>query len=41
LPPLDIKGGVEAPPHDNYNRNINCHEQYENTERKTIIFREA
>jgi hypothetical protein len=29
------------PPKKNYNCNTNCHEQYENTRRMTIILQEA
>jgi hypothetical protein len=49
LAPLDIKGGVEAPQRtrtrsqdkSNKHNNINCHEQYKNIGRRTIIIREA
>jgi hypothetical protein len=29
--PLDIKGGVEAPPKGQVEHNTNCHQQYKNT----------
>jgi hypothetical protein len=41
LPPLDIKGGVEALPKEQQHNNINCHEQYKNTRCRAIILREA
>jgi hypothetical protein len=38
---LDIKGEVETPHRNNFNRNVHCHEQYKNTGRRAIILQEA
>jgi hypothetical protein len=39
--PLDIKGGKGHHPNQNNNDNTNCHEQYKNIGRMTIILCEV